>query len=64
MRKNRKEVLPGLDTVLAKMMAPKPGDRYQTPGEVARALEPYTRDGKHVQIAAAPIVDRLPALKS
>ncbi|QJW95592.1 protein kinase domain-containing protein [Frigoriglobus tundricola] len=39
----RKDVPEGLAAVLAKMMAKKPADRYQTAAEVAAALLPYTR---------------------
>jgi serine/threonine-protein kinase len=39
----RPEVDPALDDVLAKMMARRPDDRYQTPIEVAQALEPFAR---------------------
>ena len=42
-RDKRPEVPPGLADVLAKMMAKKPGDRYQTAAEVAGALLPFTR---------------------
>ena len=44
MRKSRPEIPPYLERILAKMMARIPVDRYQTPGEVAKALEPHTRD--------------------
>jgi serine/threonine-protein kinase len=43
-RQSRPEVSPALERVLAKMMAPNPGDRYQTPGEAASALAVHTRD--------------------
>ncbi len=39
----RAEVPAGLADVLAKMMAKKPEDRYQTAAEVASALHPFTR---------------------
>ena len=38
----RDDVPAGLGVVLAKMMAKSPGDRYQTPAEVAEALLPFT----------------------
>jgi serine/threonine-protein kinase len=36
----RSNVPPELPPILKKMMAKQPADRYQTPGEVAKALEP------------------------
>ncbi|MBN9121436.1 MAG: protein kinase [Planctomycetes bacterium] len=42
-RLERMEVTEGLAEVLAKMMAKKPADRYQTAAEVAAALLPFTR---------------------
>jgi tRNA A-37 threonylcarbamoyl transferase component Bud32 len=39
----RPDVPPGLAAVLAKMMAKDPAARYQTPAEVAAALELFTR---------------------
>jgi serine/threonine-protein kinase len=56
-REARPEVPPALERVLARMMARDPAERYQTPGEVAKALEPHTRDDKQVR-AAAPAADR------
>jgi serine/threonine-protein kinase len=44
-RRDRPEVSAALDGVVAKMMARKPEDRYQTPGEVAEALGPHAREG-------------------
>jgi hypothetical protein len=41
-RHHRPEVPPKLAGVLARMLAKKPNDRYQTPGEAAAALEPFT----------------------
>jgi serine/threonine protein kinase len=40
-RKARPDVPPELAAVLARMMAKKPQDRYQTPAEVAAALAPF-----------------------
>ena len=45
-RKSRPEVSPALERIVAKMMARTVEDRYQTPGEVAKALEPHTQDKK------------------
>jgi serine/threonine protein kinase len=56
-RPNRPEVSPALESVLAKMMARNPRDRYQTPGEVARALEPHTRGERRTQSSASSISD-------
>jgi serine/threonine protein kinase/formylglycine-generating enzyme required for sulfatase activity len=38
-RRSRPEVSRDLENVVAQMMARRPADRYQTPGEVAKALE-------------------------
>jgi WD40 repeat protein/serine/threonine protein kinase len=35
----------GLGDVVRRMMAKSPDDRYQTPGEVARALQPFVKRG-------------------
>lgn len=43
-RRSRPEVSPALEQLLAKMMARNPQERYQTPGEAAKALGPYTED--------------------
>ena len=37
----RSNVPPGLSPILKKMMAKQPADRYQTPGDIAKALEPF-----------------------
>jgi serine/threonine-protein kinase len=37
----RSNVPPGLSAILQKMMAKQPADRYQTPGDIAKALEPF-----------------------
>jgi hypothetical protein len=39
----RPDVPEGLESVLAKMMVREPGRRFQTPAEVAAALEPYAK---------------------
>lgn len=38
----------GLSAVVAKMLAKKPADRYQTPAEVIAALTPWMADGSRV----------------
>jgi WD40 repeat protein len=43
----RPEVPPGLVAVVERMMAKDPAARYQTPAEVARALEPFAGGGRH-----------------
>jgi tRNA A-37 threonylcarbamoyl transferase component Bud32 len=43
LRAVRPEVPEGLEAVLARLLAKKPQDRYQTPGEVAAALAPFTQ---------------------
>jgi eukaryotic-like serine/threonine-protein kinase len=40
----RKDVPPDLSALLLKMMAKLPDDRFQTPMELADALEPFTRE--------------------
>jgi serine/threonine protein kinase len=39
----RPEVPPELDEVILRMLAKSPDDRFQTPAEVAQALEPWTQ---------------------
>jgi serine/threonine-protein kinase len=56
-RKSRPDVSPALERVVARMMARDPAERYQTPGEVAKALELHTRDEKQGR-AAPPAADR------
>jgi WD40 repeat protein len=43
-RASRSEIPPALDKVITRMMARKPADRYATPDDVAKALEPHTRE--------------------
>jgi serine/threonine-protein kinase len=57
-RQNRPEVSPGLERVLARMMARKPADRYQTPGEVGKALERHAREEARPRAAARGISTR------
>jgi serine/threonine-protein kinase len=40
----RPVVPPGVAAILRRMIAKKPGDRFQTPAEVADALEPFAED--------------------
>jgi serine/threonine protein kinase len=41
-REQRPDVEEGLETIVRTMMAKAPAQRYQTPADVARALEPWT----------------------
>ncbi len=50
-RECRPEVSPVLELVLAKMMARNPAQRYQTPGDVAKALGPHTQDKRQVLLS-------------
>src|SRR5262249_23874365 len=45
-RAARPDVPPELAAVVARLLAKKPEQRYQTPGEVVAALEPFTRTSK------------------
>jgi serine/threonine-protein kinase len=58
--RRRPDVAPGVAAVLERMLAKRPEDRYQTPGEVAEALRPWaaagaTRDGPVVVAPAPPV---------
>jgi tRNA A-37 threonylcarbamoyl transferase component Bud32 len=60
LRQARPDAPPELAGIVARMLAKKPEDRYQTPGDVAVALEPFTRLSQEVkrpsrwfQVAAA-----------
>lgn len=56
LRDLRPEAPPALDRVLAKMAAREPADRFQTPVEVAHALEPFTVPlATPVQVVLEPI---------
>jgi serine/threonine-protein kinase len=44
----RPDVPPEVASILARMMAKKPDDRFQTPGELARALTPLAKPGATV----------------
>jgi serine/threonine protein kinase len=50
LRATRLEVPEGLDRILARMLARQPVDRYQTPAEVAAALEPFTTPTPRLEI--------------
>jgi serine/threonine protein kinase len=50
----RPEVLAELEAVVAKMMAKEPRKRYQTPGEIAKDLQLFTKPG------AAPVTSGTP----
>jgi serine/threonine protein kinase/Tol biopolymer transport system component len=43
----RNDLVPGLSAVLRKMLAKRPEDRYQTPGEVAAVLAGMLKDSSH-----------------
>ena len=51
----RPEVPAELAAVVAKMIAKKPGKRYQTPGELAKELQPFTKPGAASAPTAAPL---------
>src|SRR5262249_48663314 len=44
-------VPPGLSALLRRMLAKQPQDRFQTPAELARALEPFARAETSVIVA-------------
>jgi serine/threonine protein kinase/WD40 repeat protein len=54
-RESRPEVSPALEGILAKMLARNPNDRYQMPGDVAKALEPHARDDRQPASSATRI---------
>ncbi|VTR96770.1 bifunctional serine/threonine-protein kinase/formylglycine-generating enzyme family protein [Tuwongella immobilis] len=45
----RPDVSPGFARLLAKLLAKRPADRFQTPLEVAQALEPYCLEGGPIE---------------
>jgi formylglycine-generating enzyme required for sulfatase activity/tRNA A-37 threonylcarbamoyl transferase component Bud32 len=50
----RTDLPPGLPTVLKKLLAKRPEDRYQTPAEVAAALTPFARTDDPTLAQPAP----------
>jgi serine/threonine protein kinase len=57
-RKVRPEISPALEQILARMMARNPAERYQTPGEVAKALGAHTAKGRQGRSDPALVLDR------
>jgi WD40 repeat protein/serine/threonine protein kinase len=61
-RKSRPEVSPALERVLMKLMARNPAERYQTPGEVEKALGPHTeKEESQALQRSAFVAYRVPA---
>ena len=60
----RPEVAPGLAGVVRRMMAKRPQDRYQTPGEVARALAPFASPAAAAPATLPPEVQAPPTAVS
>jgi hypothetical protein len=58
----REGVPPGLERVVARMLAKRPEDRPQTPAEVVRRLRPYTRRSRFWWYAGGGVVAALLAL--
>jgi WD40 repeat protein/tRNA A-37 threonylcarbamoyl transferase component Bud32 len=54
----RSDIPPGLEAVLRRMMAKKPEARFQTPAEVAQALEPLARGEAGAVVTALPPAGR------
>jgi serine/threonine protein kinase len=54
---NRADVPPAVKSILGRMTAKSPRDRYQSPGEVAEALEPFVRSLASREGRPAPIVE-------
>src|SRR5205823_2270280 len=51
----RPEVPPGLAAVVARMMAKSPAERFQTPAEVAQALQPFVKPTAKAPTRGAPV---------
>src|SRR5262249_13561105 len=56
-RSRRPEGSPALEKVVGKMMARNAAARYQTPGEVAKALEPHT-ERQAIRSKPTPTLER------
>src|SRR5207237_304015 len=54
-RARRPEIPPELDSVITKMMAVRPDDRYQTPQAVTRALAPFLRADRSAALAGGAV---------
>jgi hypothetical protein len=59
---HRDDVSPELEAVLARMAAKSPADRYPTPGEAVRALEPFARGADLPGLAARALALADPGL--
>jgi hypothetical protein len=59
LRPRRAGVPAGLAAVVGRMMAKRPEDRYQSPGEVAAALTPYCRPRRRGRLRAAVLAAAL-----
>ncbi|MBI3465850.1 MAG: protein kinase [Planctomycetes bacterium] len=59
-RSLRSDVPPGLEAIVAKMLARDPAQRLQTPGEVAAALAPFALSSVPGQVPAAPTAPPAP----
>jgi serine/threonine protein kinase len=59
----RRDIPLELSTIVARMLAKSPDDRYSTPAEVAQALEPFAR-GSNVQALLDRAVDAIHSTQS